>query len=124
MPMLAPAGVVVTVDAPPSTIARVTTAQGPFSFRLQDLQDGRPLLVLDGDVSVQQTPTPQQVSGAIDGQQDYPALAVAKDGTGWLRPGTGKKTAGKRFAPDFPARGRARTGAPARLPTRVIRTRL
>src|SRR5260370_1476325 len=84
MPMLAPAGVVVTVDAPPSTIARVPTPQGPFSFRLQDLQDGRPLLVLDGDVSVQQTPTPQQVSGALDGQQDYPALAVAKDGTVWL----------------------------------------
>src|ERR1700674_484873 len=45
MPMLVPAGVVVTVDAPATAIARVTTAQGPFSFRLVDLQDGHPLLL-------------------------------------------------------------------------------
>jgi hypothetical protein len=84
MPMLAPAGVIVTVDAPPTTIARVSTAQGPFSFRLLDLQDGRPLLLRDGDVTVQLTPTPQQVSGATDGQHDYPSLAVAKNGAAWI----------------------------------------
>src|SRR5215472_15058176 len=83
MPMLAPAGVVVTVDAPATAIARVTTAQGPFNFRLLDLQDGHPLVLRDGDVIVQQAPTPQQVSAA-DGQSDYPSLAVAKNGAVWV----------------------------------------
>jgi hypothetical protein len=84
MPMLVPAGVVVTVDAPATAIARVVTAQGPFNFRLLDLQDGHPLLLRDGDVTVQQAPTPQPVSGSTDGQNDYPSLAVAKNGVVWV----------------------------------------
>ena len=84
MPMLVPAGVVVTVDAPATAIARVVTAQGPFNFRLLDLQDGHPLLLRDGDVTVQQAPTPQPVSGSTDGQNDYPSLAVAKNGAVWI----------------------------------------
>ena len=59
---LVPAGVTVTVDAPSTTVVRVSTAQGPFNFRLIDLQDGHPLVLREGDVIVQQTPTPRQVS--------------------------------------------------------------
>ena len=45
-----PAGVTVTVEAPPTAIAQVRTAQGDFRFALQDLSDGRALSFRDGDV--------------------------------------------------------------------------
>jgi hypothetical protein len=84
IPTLATAGVTVTVDAPSSATVRVSTAQGAFEIRLSDLRSGRPLSFLDGDVIVHPTPTPQQISRPTDGQNDYPSLAVAKNGTAWV----------------------------------------
>jgi len=43
IPMLSTAGVTVTVDAPPTATAHVTTAQGAFDIRLSDMRSGRPL---------------------------------------------------------------------------------
>ena len=84
IPALAPAGITVTVDAPASASARITTTQGAFDVRLSDLRNGRPLSFLDGDVTVHPAPTPQQISRADDGQNDYPSLAVARNGTVWV----------------------------------------
>ena len=84
IPMLAEAGVTITVDAPATSTARITTAQGAFEVRLSDLDSGRTLSFLDGDVLVHRTPTPQQISRPADGQNDYPSLAVARNGTVWV----------------------------------------
>ncbi len=84
IPMLSTAGVTVTVDAPATATARVSTAQGAFDIHLSDLRSGRPLEFLDGDVMVHPAPTPQQISRAADGQNDYPSLAVARNGTVWV----------------------------------------
>src|SRR5260221_1215925 len=84
IPMLWTAGVTVTVDAPATATARVSTAQGAFDIHLSDLRSGRPLEFLDGDVMVHPAPTPQQISRAADGQNDYPSLAVARNGTVWV----------------------------------------
>ena len=74
----------ITVDAPTAATAHVTTAQGAFDIRLPDLQGARALSFRDGDVIVQQTPTPQPVSRAADGQNDYASLAVARNGAAWV----------------------------------------
>lgn len=83
-PQLVPSGVVITVDAPSTAIVRIATAQGPFNFRLVDLRNGHPLAFKEGDVIVQQAPTPQRVSGGVEGQHDYPSLAVARNGAVWV----------------------------------------
>jgi hypothetical protein len=83
-PKLVPAGIVVTVDTPPTAVVRVVTAQGPFNFRLVDLRDGHPLALHEGDVIVQLAPTPQRVSDGVEGQHDYPSLAVARNGAVWV----------------------------------------
>src|SRR5271157_35412 len=83
-----PAGVTVTVEAPPTAIAQVRTAQGDFRFALQDLTDGRALSFRDGDVVVERTPTPQQISpvpqGANPPEHDYPSLCVTRRGVVWV----------------------------------------
>src|SRR4051812_20874336 len=84
IPLLVPAGVTVTVDAPATATAHIATAQGAFDFRLRDLQGGRVISFRDGDVTVQQTLTPQAVSAPAEGQNDYPALAVARNGAVWV----------------------------------------
>ncbi len=84
MPLLVPAGVEVTVSAPASAVAHVTTAQGAFDIRLSDLQKDRPLLFRDGDVMAQKIPTPQEVSTETGEQHDYPSMAVARNGAVWI----------------------------------------
>ncbi len=85
---LVPAGVVVTVEAPITATAHVRTAQGNFDIPLQDLEYGRVLSFRDGDVAVQRTPTPQQISQPAQGphaeEHDYPSLAVTRQGVVWL----------------------------------------
>ncbi|HTM48981.1 MAG TPA: hypothetical protein VL285_09885 [Bryobacteraceae bacterium] len=84
IPQLSPAGVTVTVDAPAAGSAHLTTAQGAFDFKMSDLASGRGLSFLDGDVLVYRAPTPQEISRAADGQNDYPSIAVTKSGTVWV----------------------------------------
>ncbi len=84
-----PAGVTLTVEAPPTATAQVRTAQGDFHFALQEL-DLRPpgLSFRDGDVVVQRTPTPQQISpvpqGANPEEHDYPSICVTRKGVVWI----------------------------------------
>jgi hypothetical protein len=83
-----PAGVTVTVEAPPTATAQVRTAQGDFHFALQALDLSRPLTFRDGDVVVQRTPTPQQISpvpqGANPEEHDYPSICVTRKGVVWI----------------------------------------
>ncbi len=82
---LVPAGVIVTVEAPMTATARVQTAQGNFEIPLQGLQYGRVLSFRDGDVIVQRTPTPQQISQSPNAEEhDYPSLAVTRSGVVWI----------------------------------------
>ena len=77
-----------TVEAPPTAIAQVRTAQGDFRFALQELDNGRALSFRDGDVVVQRTPTPQQISpvpqGANPEEHDYPSVCVTRQGVVWM----------------------------------------
>ena len=83
-----PAGVTVTVEAPPTAIVQVRTAQGDLRFALRDLTGGRALSFRDGDVVVERTPTPQQISpvpqGANPEEHDYPSLCVTRQGVVWV----------------------------------------
>ncbi|MGI8744345.1 MAG: hypothetical protein ACR2NN_17580 [Bryobacteraceae bacterium] len=85
---IVPAGVDVTVDAPASATAQVRTASANFSIALRDMRLGRKLSFDDGDVVVQSTLTPQQISPAQTAtereEHDYPSLALAKDGSVWV----------------------------------------
>ncbi len=83
-----PAGVTVVVAAPPEAMAQVKTASGDFRFALRDLDEGRPLSFRDGDVVVQRTPTPQQISPIPQGtnpeEHDYPSVCVTRKGVVWV----------------------------------------
>jgi len=83
-----PAGVTVTVEAAPTAIAQVRTVQGDFRFALQELDDGHALSFRDGDVVVERTPTPQQISpvsqGANPEEHDYPSVCVTRKGVVWV----------------------------------------
>ncbi len=82
-----PAGVVVTAEAPESAIARVRTAQGNFDLPLRELEPGRVLEFLGGDVVAQRTPVVERVSPVSERdpaeQFDYPSVAVA-EGRVWV----------------------------------------
>jgi len=83
-----PAGVTATVEAPLSAIAQVHTAQGDFMFALRDLDYGHALSFRDGDVQVERTPTPQQISpvpqGANPEEHDYPSMCATRKGVVWI----------------------------------------
>jgi hypothetical protein len=81
---IVPAGVEVTVDAPANADVEIKTEQGNFRLRLQDLRDGRVLRFRDGDVTVQRSPTPQQVSESNGEEHDYPSVAVTRSGAVWV----------------------------------------
>ena len=85
---LVPAGVTVTVEAPPSATVQVQTAQGNFDFPLRNLDHGRLLQFKNGDVLVQRTPTPQRVSEPAQAppaeEHDYPSVALTRQGTLWV----------------------------------------
>lgn len=82
-----PAGIVVTVEAPPSAEARIRTAQGDFEFGVRELDSSRVLQFRDGDVSVQRTPSVQQVSPRAPEKRapehDYPSVAITREGAVW-----------------------------------------
>jgi hypothetical protein len=88
IPNLVPAGITVTVEAPPTAIARIRTAQGSFEFPLRDLRGGRVLWFADGDAWVQQTPSARQISppatGAGSEEHDHPSLTVTRQNVTWI----------------------------------------
>ncbi len=83
-----PAGVVVTVDAPMTATAHIETARWKLDIPLENLRYGRVLKFLDGDIFVQRTPTPRQVSQPAEAphpeEYDYPGLAVTESGVVWV----------------------------------------
>lgn len=80
---LVPAGVIATVE-PAATTVDVDTAQGKFQILVRDLDYGRQLHFLDGDVIVQRVPRPAQVSPENPEEHDYPSLTVTKAGAVWF----------------------------------------
>ncbi len=79
---LIPNGVVVTLDAPTAARLEVKTAGGSFSFSLDQLALGKPLAFLDGDATAERLP-PTIEWTRESGQNDYPALAVTRQGELW-----------------------------------------
>jgi hypothetical protein len=71
-----------TLDAPPTAKADVTTKQGNFSLALSDLKFGSRVTFLDGAVSAERVPLFHQLTNSPD-EDDFPACAVAPDGTIW-----------------------------------------
>jgi hypothetical protein len=71
-----------TLDAPLTAKAEVTTRQGNFSFTLGDLKFGTPATFLDGAAAVERVPLSAQITHSPD-EEDFPACALAPDGTIW-----------------------------------------
>ncbi|MDZ4289902.1 MAG: hypothetical protein U0984_18195, partial [Prosthecobacter sp.] len=70
----------VTADS----LVEVTTAQGTFSFKVGDVKDGDPLDLLDGRAAVQRTAILGRQMSPDRSDDDFPALAVGKEGTACL----------------------------------------
>ena len=79
---LIPNGIVATLDAPPDAAVSIQTASGDFSFRLDQLSLGRPIPLLNGDVSAELLP-PSIPLTAQPGENDYAALLVDSRGDLW-----------------------------------------
>ena len=77
-----PAQLFATLDAPLTAKADVTTQQGNFSFTLSDLKFGSRTTFLDGAAAVERVPLSAQITNSPD-EEDFPACAVAPDGTIW-----------------------------------------
>jgi hypothetical protein len=79
-----PNGLIVNLSAPDeNTELRVTTAQGDFAFRVNDLAYGHSLARLQGKVSIDRIPASTQITKTTD-EEDYPAAAVASNGDVWM----------------------------------------
>ncbi len=79
---LVPAGVIATVDGS-ATSVDVDTAQGKFTIASSQLDYGRPLQFLGGDVIIQRVPGAEQVSPQNAEEHDYPSLTVTRSGAVW-----------------------------------------
>lgn len=66
------------------SVVEVSTAQGNFSFKLGDVQDGEPLDVLEGRAAVQRTAVLGRRLSPERTDDDFPSLAIGADGRGVL----------------------------------------
>lgn len=73
-------GVETVVEAPASSRVRITTSQGDFTFSLNELTYGRPLVFLDGAARVERQPVNQLLT-TRELEDEHPSVAVGKDGT-------------------------------------------
>jgi hypothetical protein len=79
-----PNGLIVNLSVPDfSTELLLTTAQGDFNFRLNQLAYGKPLDQLKGRVWVDRMPASTQLTRTTD-EEDYPSSAVTKNGDVWI----------------------------------------
>ena len=77
-------GVLVFLDSASDNAAiNIKTAQGDFKVALRDLPLGAFKAELGGKVLIDRVPGYQQLTNSPE-EQDYPAAAVAKDGTLWI----------------------------------------
>lgn len=79
-----PNGVVATFDAPAGATATVRTESGSFSFRLDELNLGKPKLFLEGEALIERIPTTCNLTAEHEGASDYPALALDRQGDIWI----------------------------------------
>jgi len=73
----------VTVDAPMTATATVTTQNGNFAFVLSDLLTSRSLAALQGQVRVEASPMSFRLTDGPD-DEDWPAAFRASDGSIWM----------------------------------------
>jgi hypothetical protein len=73
-------GLVLTVKAPPTASIEVTTDKGEFRFTLSELNWSKPLTFLNGQAQVDLVPLAVTVADT-EREEDFPAAAVAPDGT-------------------------------------------
>jgi hypothetical protein len=76
-------GVLVTLRAPRDAQLSVTTKQGDFNFSLAAVPYHETRRFLDGAVAVERVPAVERLTG-VDTEDDFPAAAVAPDGTLWV----------------------------------------
>ena len=77
-------GVIVWLDgATDSSTLQIKTPQGEFTVRLGDIPYGKSSFALDRRAMADRVPGFTQITKSPD-EQDYPAAAVAKDGTVWM----------------------------------------
>jgi hypothetical protein len=79
---IAPVRLVATLDAPETATVEVRTEQGAFSFVLGEVALGSPRAFLDGAATVERIPPSLRLTETPD-EDDFPAAAVAPDGTVW-----------------------------------------
>jgi hypothetical protein len=78
-----PVEIYATIDAPSKTTVTVNTRQGNFSFALEDITDEKGKFFLNGQVRVARGPMSVAITEQLT-DDDFPAAAVAPDGTVWV----------------------------------------
>lgn len=79
-----PNGLIVNLSVPDNnTELRLTTAQGDFAFRVNELPYGQAISRLQGRVSIDRIPPSTQITKTRD-EEDYPAAAAASNGDVWI----------------------------------------
>jgi hypothetical protein len=72
-----------TLDAPATATVTIAASRGEFSFRLADLDLGKPSPFLDGQARVTRGPLSVRITDSPS-EDDFPAGTVAPDGSIWL----------------------------------------
>lgn len=78
-----PNGIIAILEAPPHARVEVETAAGSLSFRVGEVEYGRPLMVLQGRGQVERVPVAQRLTGE-GSHEDHASVAVGPEGTLWL----------------------------------------
>jgi len=78
-----PNGIVVTVSAPPTAVATVTTASGTFSFTLGEVKYGQPLTRLEGNAKIERVPRVERLTGEPT-HEDHASVCIAENGDLWV----------------------------------------
>jgi hypothetical protein len=71
------------VDVTEASVVTVKTAKGNFDFKLSDIPYGKVIEKLDGAVDIERTAATQSLTSQRT-DDDYPAIAVAADGTTYV----------------------------------------
>ena len=82
-PLVANGVIVHLANMQPGARVEVSSTQGEFSFRLEDIPYGQAETLLRGRVMVDRVPAVIAITNDPE-EQDYPAAAIDKNGTVWL----------------------------------------
>jgi hypothetical protein len=67
----------------PDTSITFDTQPGKYEFKLSDVPYGKTLSALDGNLQIERVPAAHELATTTD-DEDYPAIATAKDGTTYV----------------------------------------